>query len=174
MSFFQLLLLAGTETTTNLIANTMICLLDHPAQLARVQQDLDLLPAAIEEALRFRSPVQMVFRATTEPVELRGKRIDAGQLVLVVVGAANRDPGQFRHASRFDIARERTPHLAFGHGIHFCIGAALARVESRVALSALLRRCTNIRRVGRRAWTPRAGVNVHGPTSFPLRFDSVQ
>lgn len=169
-SFFQLLLLAGTETTTNLIANAVLCLLHHPEQLAAVRQALELLPAAIEEVLRYRTPVQMVFRATARDVELRGRTIPAGQLVLAMVGSANRDPRQFADANRFDIARPPAPHVGFGHGIHFCIGAALARLEARVALAALLQRVPDFRRADRGPWAPRAGLNVHGPRSLPLRF----
>jgi cytochrome P450 len=169
-SFFQLLLLAGTETTTNLIANAVLCFLDHPEQLARVRAASELLPAAIEEVLRFRTPVQIVFRATTQDVELRGRVIPAGALVFLMVGSANRDARQFRDAHRFDVAREPTPHVAFGFGAHFCIGAALARLEARVALSALLERVPDLRRAHRGPWSPRTGLNVQGPRSLPMRF----
>jgi cytochrome P450 len=171
-SFFQLLLLAGTETTTNLIANSVIALLEHPAQLARVKGEPPVLPAAIEEVLRYSTPVQIVFRTTTQEVELRGRRIPAGALLLLFVGSANRDAGRFRDAHRFDIEREQQPHVGFGHGIHFCIGAALARLEARVALSILFDRLPDLARSSRGRWTPRTGINVLGPRSLPVRFTS--
>ena len=125
--FFQLLLLAGTETTTNLIANSVLCLMDHPTQLAQLRADPGMLPAAIEEVLRFRTPVQMVFRSTTKDVQLGRKTIPAGNLLLTMVGSANRDARHFASPHRFDIAREAQPHVAFGYGAHFCIGSADAR-----------------------------------------------
>jgi cytochrome P450 len=170
LSFFQLLLLAGTETTTNLISNAVLCFIEHPDQLARIRAEPGLLPAALEEVLRYRTPVQMVFRATTRDVELRGRVIPGGKLVLAMVGAANRDPRQFPRAGRFDITRASAPHVGFGHGAHFCIGAALARLEARVALSALLERARDVRLASRQPWAPRTGLNVHGPRSLPLRF----
>lgn len=169
LSFFQLLLLAGTETSMNLIANTVVCLLDHPDQLAQIRVAPELLPRALEEVLRFRSPVQMVFRTTTRATELHGKTIPSGALVVVVVGSANRDRRMFANPSRFDIGREPAPHLAFGHGIHFCIGAALARLEARVAIDALLMRVPELTRAGPRRWAPSTGINIHGPRSLRLR-----
>jgi cytochrome P450 len=171
--FFQLLLLAGTETTTNLISNTVLCLLRHPAQRARLDADMGLLPAALEEVLRYRSPVQMVFRATTNDVTLRGRTIPAGQLVLAMVGSANRDPRHFPAAGRFDITRAGQPHVGFGHGPHYCIGAALARLEARVALTALFSRAGDLRRRDRDGWLPARGINVHGPRSLRVRFTPV-
>ena len=174
LSFFQLLLLAGTETSINLIANTVVCLLDHPEQRGLLRAAPELLPRTLEEVLRFRSPVQMVFRSTTAPVELHGKSIPSGALVVVVLGSANRDRAMFSEPARFDIGREPSPHLAFGHGIHFCIGAALARLESRVAISALLTRVPELRRAGPRWWAPSTGINVHGPRSLRLRVPKPQ
>ena len=171
--FFQLLLLAGTETTTNLLANSLLLFLEHPAQLALLRKSPELMPAAIEEVLRFRTPVQMVFRATTQDVELRGRTIPPHQLVLVMVGSANRDSGHFRNPHRFDITRTPVPHVAFGHGAHFCMGAALARLEARIALTALLARTKDFRRTTSGAWTPRTGINLLGPRSLPIAFAPV-
>jgi len=169
-AFFQLLLLAGTETTANLIANAVLCFAAHPAQYARLRAEPALLPAAIEEVVRYRTPVQMVFRQTTRAVTLRGRTIPAGTLVLPMVGAANRDPAHFRDASRFDIGRAPVPHVGFGHGIHYCLGAALARLEARVALDALLARVQDLRVPERRRWVPRAALAVHGPARLPVTF----
>src|SRR5262249_28717334 len=133
LRFIQLLLAAGTETTTNLIDNAVLCLLEHPDAHARLAAEPDRIPTALEEGLRFRSPGQAMLRATVRDVELGGARIPAGQLVVAVVGSANRDPVRFPDADRFDPARDPNPHIAFGHGIHFCIGASLSRLEGRIA-----------------------------------------
>ena len=170
LDFFQLLLLAGSETTTNLISNAVLCFLEYPEQLRRLRAAPELLPSAIEEVLRFRTPVQMVFRTTTCDVELHGRTIPAGKLVLLLMGAANRDTRQFTDAARLDITRAPNTHIAFGHGVHFCIGAALARLEARVALAAVLDRMDDIRMSGAGRWVPHDALNVHGPRSFPIHF----
>jgi cytochrome P450 len=169
LDFFHLLLLAGSETTTNLIGNAIVCFNDHPEQLARLRAAPERLPAAIEEVLRFRSPVQIVFRQTRHDVEMRGRTIPAGQLVLAVVGSANRDPRQFRDPARFDVTRDPNGHVAFGHGIHFCIGAPLARLEARIALSEFLERVKGFAPVPSDQWEPRKAFHVHGPTRLPIR-----
>ena len=173
LNFFQLLLLAGSETTTNLISNAMLCFIAYPGQLARLRAAPELLPSAIEEVLRFRTPVQMVFRSTTCDVELHRRVIPAGKLVLLLVGSANRDPKQFKDAGRFDITRTPNAHIAFGHGVHFCIGSALARLEAKVALSALLDRMRDLRLAGDGLWVPNSGLNVHGPRKLPIRFTPI-
>jgi cytochrome P450 len=170
LGFFQLLLLAGSETTTNLINNAMICLLEQPGQLARLRREPHLLGTAIEEVLRYRSPLQAVFRMTTRAVELDGKTIPANQLVLPLIGAANRDPQRFERADRFDLGRSPNPHLAFGHGVHFCLGAALARLEASIALSDILARMEEIELATDEPWEPRAAFHVLGPLRLPIRF----
>ncbi|WP_437967891.1 cytochrome P450 [Sorangium sp. So ce260] len=171
VNFFQFLLAAGTETTTNLIDNAILCLVESPAELSRLRSAPDLVPSAIEEVLRYRSPLQMVFRETRRAVELHGQAIPAGKLVLPVIGSANRDPQQFRDPGRFDIARDPNPHVGFGHGIHFCIGASLARLEARIALPDLLSRLRGLELASKEPWEPRKALIVHGPARLPVCFE---
>ncbi|WP_437953387.1 cytochrome P450 [Sorangium sp. So ce296] len=171
LNFFQFLLAAGTETTTNLIDNAILCLLESPSELARVRAAPDLVPSAIEEVLRHRSPLQMVFRETRRAIEVHGQTIPAGKLVLPVIGSANRDPKQFRDPGRFDVARDPNPHVGFGHGIHFCIGASLARLEARIALPDLLTRLRGLELASKEPWEPRKALIVHGPARLPVRFE---
>ena len=170
LGFFQLLLVAGTETTTNLINNAFLCFTENPGELARLRANPDLLPSAIEEVLRYRSPVQWMLRATNRAVELHGQVIPAGKLVLPVIGSANRDPREFADPDRFDVTRDPNPHIAFGHGIHFCLGAALSRLEARIALSDLLERLRDFSRASEEPWEPRKALHVHGPARLPIRF----
>lgn len=169
LGFFQLLLSAGHETTTNLISNAALCFCEHPDQLARLRAAPALLPAAIEEVLRFRSPVQAMFRVTRRDVELHGRTIPAGKWVLPMIGAANRDPQRFDDPDRFDPVRDPNPHLAFGQGIHFCIGASLSRLEARVALGELLAGTRSFSLVDDAPWEPRRAIHVLGPSRLPLR-----
>jgi cytochrome P450 len=138
--FAILLLVAGNETTTNLIGNAAAAFAAHPDQANLLSQRPDLLPAAIEEVLRWDAPVQGLFRATTRPVTLAGVDLPADALVLVSFASANRDSRHFDDADCFDIERRSTDHLAFGHGIHYCLGASLARLEARIIGETLLRR----------------------------------
>jgi cytochrome P450 len=171
LDFFLLLLLAGSETTTNLITNAILCFLDHPSELARVGAAPDLWPSAIEEVLRHRSPLQAVFRTPRRDVEMGGQVIPAGKLVLAMVGSANRDPEVFEAPERFDVGRDPNPHVAFGHGIHFCIGASLARLEAKVALPDLVSRLRGLRLASDTPWEPRTTLHVHGPTRLPVQFE---
>jgi len=172
LGFFQLLLLAGSETTTYLITNAILCFLAHPDQLARVLEQPELLSSAIEEVLRYRSPVQWLYRVTRSAVEINGQTIPAGKLVLAMIGSANRDPKHFPDPQTFDVTRSPNPHVAFGHGSHFCLGAPLARLEARIALAHLLQRLENLRPASNTPWTPRKGLHVHGPESLPILFES--
>lgn len=171
LRFVQLLLSAGTETTTNLIASAILCFLDHPGELARVRAEPSLLGTAIEETLRYRSPAQAMFRATRRDIALGGVAIPAETMVITMIGSANRDPKHIADPDRFDVGRDPNPHLAFGHGIHFCLGAPLARLEARVALADLLARMRSFERASSAPWEPRKSFHVHGPTRLPIRFE---
>ncbi|HVW07551.1 MAG TPA: cytochrome P450 [Bryobacteraceae bacterium] len=169
LGFIQLLIAGGQETTANLINNMMLALMENPGELELLRMDPARLPGAIEEALRFRSPLQWVMRVPRRDVEMNGQTIPAGKLVLAVVGSANRDPKTFPDPDRFNIRREPSAHLAFGHGIHFCLGAALARLETRIAISDLLGRFRSFELGETAPWVPRQALNVLGPSSLPLR-----
>jgi cytochrome P450 len=170
LGFVQLLLVGGQETTANLINNAVLCFLEHPDQLARLRAEPGLLPSAIEEVLRYRSPVQWMPRATRRDVSVHGQVIPSGKLVLPMIGSANRDPRQFPDPGRFDIARDPNPHIAFGHGIHSCLGAPLARLEARIALADFLERVRGFALAGDGPWEPRKALHVHGPSRLPIRF----
>ncbi|KOV29590.1 cytochrome P450 family protein [Streptomyces sp. H021] len=146
VSLAVLLLVAGHETTTNFIGNALLALMRHPDALARLREAPELIPTALDELLRLDSPVGIAtFRHSTEALTLGGTDIPAGVPVLIAPGAANRDPARFACPDRLDLAREATSHLAFGHGIHRCLGAPLARAEGEIALRALLTRFPAIR-----------------------------
>ncbi|MEU8074393.1 cytochrome P450 [Catellatospora citrea] len=145
-SLVFLLLLAGHETTVNLIGNGVYLLLSHPEQLARLRADRKLVSPAIEEFLRYESPVKTsTFRMATEPVEFDGVTVPAGAIVMVSLLSANHDPQVFADPERFDPARTDNQHLAFGHGIHYCLGAPLARLEGEIAFNGLLDRFPKLR-----------------------------
>ncbi|MCI0386709.1 cytochrome P450 [Streptomyces sp. CNQ085] len=168
-----LLLVAGHETTVNLIANGTLALLTHPDQLALLRSDPSLAEGAVEEMLRYDGPVETpTYRFTTGPVEIGGTVIPGGgKLVLAALADANRDPGRFAEPGRFDIRRESRGHLAFGHGIHHCLGAPLARLEGRVAVRALLERCPDLALdIHPAAVSWRQGVLIRGPHRLPVRF----
>ena len=135
-----LVLVAGNETTRNLIGNGTLALLRNPDQLERLQDDSSLLDSAIDEMLRYDSPVQLDSRIARESVEIGGKRIEPGQRVLCALGAANHDPEVFPDPERFDVGRSPRNHLSFGRGIHYCLGAPLAKLEARVVFAGLLSR----------------------------------
>ncbi|MVP01362.1 cytochrome P450 [Paenibacillus lutrae] len=170
LSFCALLLVAGNETTTNLIGNAVRSLLDHPDQLQKLREQPELLPSAIEEVLRYRSPLQAMFRTAARDVEIGGQKIPAGSRVVAWMGAANHDEQKFEDAGTFDITRSPNPHIAFGHGLHFCLGAPLARLEAKVALEAILERLPDLARANQEPLTPARGFIVHGVSSLPLTF----
>lgn len=170
LGFCILLLVAGNETTTNLIGNAILCFNENPGIMERLQAEPDLIPAAIEEVLRYRSPVQMMYRRAVSDVDLGGKKIGKGEMVLAQIGSANRDGDQFPHPDRFDIGRAPNRHLAFGHGIHFCLGAPLARMESRIALSLMLQRLGAVQVVEGAKLQHTGSEIIYGVRHLPVTF----
>ncbi len=169
VKFCTLLLAAGQETIKNLIANAIVCFTDYPDSMERLIREPALMPTAIEEVLRYLPPVWFLFRQTRTDVELSGQHIPANQLVLAWTASANRDPAQFPDPDRFDIEREPNRHLAFGHGIHFCVGAPLARLEARIALPMMLGQLRNLQRVEGFPITVHMGI-VFVIRSLPITF----
>ena len=137
-------MVGGQETTTNLIGNGLLSLLRHPDELERLRADLSLLPSAVEELLRYESPIQYTARLASADLELGGTVVRKRQAIIAVLGAANRDPERFADPDRLDLSRQDNRHLAFGWAAHFCFGAPLARVEAQVALATLLRRLKHL------------------------------
>jgi vitamin D3 1,25-hydroxylase len=167
----MLLLIAGHETTTNLIGNALVALLTHSDQLALLREHPELLPRAVEEFLRFDAPVwNAPLRVAAEDVEYGGVTIPARSLVQLTLGAANRDDGRYPDAASLQVDRDASGHLAFGHGIHFCLGAPLARLEGEVALAALLGRFPHLQlAVDPAELVYRRSTLVRGLTALPMR-----
>jgi cytochrome P450 len=162
-----LLLIAGNETTTNLIGNAMWSLLQNPDQLELLRSDLSLMPSAVEEILRYNGPVQATARVALEDIDLNGTTVKQGQMAMAVLGAANHDPEKFPDPERFDIKRNPTDHLAFGDGIHFCLGAPLARAEAQITFEEILRRYPSIELAGEPRWG--GTFIIRGAKHLPLR-----
>ena len=165
-----LLLVAGHETTVNLIANGVLALIDNPDQFAALRADRALLPGAIEEFLRFESPVKnATLRYTIEPTDIGGVVVPAGEFIVLALGSANRDPGRYADPDSLDIRRDTGGHMAFGHGIHYCLGAPLARLEAEIAFNGLLDAYDRIELavpVEDLRWRP--GVIIRGLERFPV------
>ncbi len=166
-NFVVLLLIAGNETTTHLIGNATLALLEDPQRLALAARDPARIPAVVEETLRYDTPVQLMLRRATETVELSGGKIEAGETVAVMLGSANRDEDHFERADVFDVARPEPRHLSFGFGTHFCIGASLARLEARIVLETLLSRFPRMALAGDVTRAP--SLFMRGARSIPLR-----
>lgn len=166
-----LLLVAGHETTTNLIASGTLALLTYPAELSRLRADPSLLPGAVEELLRYANPLNHATeRFTLEPVQIGGVTIPAREWVLCVTSSANRDPGRFTDPDRLDVGRDAGGHVGFGHGIHYCLGAPLARLEGEVAFGALLSRFPALSLAAEPSmlrWRPSS--LIHGLETLPVR-----
>jgi cytochrome P450 len=161
-----LLLIAGHETTVNLIGNGMFALIDHPQQYAQLRETPGLIGSAVEELVRFDSPVQLTARIAAVPLEMGGQHIEAGQWVLPLLGAANRDPNVFTNPEQLDLTRMPNPHVGFGRGIHFCLGAPLARLEGQVAIAALVQRFRTLELAG--SPVRRDQITLRGLKSLPV------
>jgi cytochrome P450 len=169
VGFCILLMIAGNETTTNLLGNLLNRLAEAPDDWAAMRGDPGLIEAAIEESLRVDSPAQMIIRRATEDVVLGGETIKAGDRVLVYLASANRDPSRWADPANFELARERDRHVAFGHGVHTCIGAPLARMEAKAAMTALVGRFGCIARGAGRGQRLPGGL-LFGFRSLPVVF----
>jgi cytochrome P450 len=171
LAMIFLLLVAGHETTVNLIATGTLALLTHPSEFSRLRADPSLLPGAVEELLRFANPLNHATdRYAPEPLEVGGVMIPAGEPVLVVTSSANRDPARFPDPDRLDVGRDASGHVAFGHGIHYCVGAPLARLEGEIAFGALLARFPALSLAvepSRLRWRPSS--LIHGLETLPVR-----
>jgi cytochrome P450 len=172
IAFLRLLLPAGLETTYRSSGNLLYLLLTHPEQLAMVQRDRSLIPAAIEEGLRVETPLTMVMRTTTRDVDISGTTVPANAQVDLCMGSANRDESRWPDANTFDIQRPRQAHIAFAGGIHMCLGMHLARLETRVMLSSLLDRVENLR-LEPDDETRIVGVTFRSPNSLPVTFTPI-
>ncbi|MBW4625321.1 MAG: cytochrome P450 [Brasilonema octagenarum HA4186-MV1] len=168
VDFCILLLTAGNETTTNLITNTIWCLHEHPDENQRLLHDLSLLPSAIEEVLRYYSPITFLNRFTQVETQIGDQTIPPGQLVHPWLTSANRDELHFENADRFIIDREPNKHFAFGNGIHFCLGAPLTRLEAKIGLKALLSEFPNLRVDSKEPLKPIPNIRVHGLESLSV------
>ena len=167
LNMLRLLLIAGNETTTNLIGNGMLALLRHPDQLQALRDDPDLIPAAVDELLRYDSPVQMTLRCAVEDCDIDGMAVRAGQDIILLGGSANRDPEAFENPDQLDFNRQKQEHISFGRGIHYCLGAGLARLEGRIAFEMLLERFGSLRLLTDRP-AFRYSIVLRGLTSLPV------
>jgi cytochrome P450 len=171
IGFCVLLLVAGNETTTNLIGNTILCLDEHPEVVQRLRANRDLVPGALEEVLRYYSPVKVTVRGTTTETTIGEQRIEAGKLLLVWIASADRDEAQFPGADQFTIEREPNRHLGFGRGIHFCLGAPLARLEAKIALNAMLDRLPGTWHVSDAPLSLISSMSVFGVKTLPMTWE---
>ncbi|HUN57904.1 MAG TPA: cytochrome P450 [Candidatus Binataceae bacterium] len=169
LAFVVLLLLAGNETTTNLIGNGLLALCRFPDQQQRLRENHSLVPTAIEEMLRYDPPVQMTVRVPTQAVNVGGTELAVGSLAFILLAAANRDPAQFPHPDAFEVGRDPNEHVSFGDGIHFCLGAPLARLEGAIAIESMLARFPVLRLVNPDAKLEyRGSMALRGLSKLPL------
>jgi cytochrome P450 len=170
LSFIRLLLVAGNETTTNLIGNAVLALTDHPREQARLRQNPDMIDSAIEEFLRYDGSVQFTSRLSTEPVEMHGRKLDAGTSFVTVLASANRDEDVWENPDDLVLDRQQNRHLAFGDWIHVCIGQHLARLETRTSIPALLNALPRLElAVPRDKLIYRPQFNLRGLSHLPVR-----
>ena len=167
LNMLRFLLVAGNETTTNLIGNGMLALLRNPGELERLREDRSLIPGAVEELLRFDAPAQMDLRGALEDCEVNGSPVRRGESVILLLGSANRDPAVFTEPDRLDVGRSERSHISFGRGIHHCLGAPLVRLEGRIVLEVLLERFASMRLLDDRP-AYRGGVMLRGLESLPV------
>ncbi|HLG76168.1 MAG TPA: cytochrome P450, partial [Ktedonobacteraceae bacterium] len=172
--FSALLYTAGHVTTTDLISNTFLCFEDFPEAKAQVMAQPELLPGATEEVLRYCSSVQAFPRRLTKDIELRGQKLHTGDLIIIWNGSANHDELAFPDPERFDVQRSPNRHIAFGHGIHFCLGAPLARLETPIAVQAILERLPRLERIGEVDFMPIGPLITFGPKNLKMRFTHPQ
>ncbi|NEO94730.1 MAG: cytochrome P450 [Moorea sp. SIO3G5] len=164
-----LLFMAGEETTVNTIGNGMLALLNYPEQMEKLKQEPKIIQTAVEEMLRYDSPVQMAGRIASEKLEIGGQTIQKGEKMHLCLGSANRDPDQFPHPDRFDVLRQENNHLAFGDGIHYCLGAALARTQAEIAINSLIEQLPNLKLASDKLeW--RKNIVLRGLKALPVKF----
>lgn len=171
VAFCIILLVAGNETTTHLIGSTLLSLIEHPELQRHLIENPTDIPKAIQESLRFRAPAQSMFRIAKQDTELGNQQIKKGQYVIAWIGSANHDPSVFPDPEKFDINRDNIGNLSFGHGIHYCIGAPLAKLESRVAFEVLLERIQNIELQPGTTLSVHPSTLIYGLTALPITFE---
>ncbi|UHA75986.1 cytochrome P450 [Paenibacillus sp. 481] len=172
IGFCILLLVAGNETTTNLITATLLCIANEPAAYQQVMSNHERIPSLIEETLRYASPVQSTQRFITEDVTFQGHPFKAGQTVLTWLASGNQDEAVFEQPHLFDMNRSPNPHLTFGHGIHFCLGVMLARLEAKITFSSLLSRTRNIKIADHAVLERINSQSIFGLTELPITFEA--
>lgn len=172
LGFCILLLVAGNITTTSLLGNAMVCFEENPEALTCLRRDLSLVPSAVEEVLRYRSPAKMVIRVAATDTMIADHAVMRGQVVVAWIGSANHDEDRFPDPEHFDVRRDPNPHLAFGHGIHFCIGAPLARLEGRIAIQALLERLPVLERIAATTLEPTDSSFLSGVKHYRIGWHS--
>jgi cytochrome P450 len=170
LAFCRVLLIAGNITTVNLIGNAILCFDEHPEVMVRLRERPELIPQAIEEVLRYRSPSPFVMRLVLSDIELGGQLMKRGERVVAWLACASHDPSQFPHPERFDIERNSNCQIAFGHGIHFCLGAPLARLEAKIVLTIMLERLFDIKRDRSQKLEPVHSLFIYGAKHVPITF----